>query len=154
VSEYLSLKGEWSSPGGERETFTDGSMLITWWKNKKLVSLNGLGNNILSKLKFQVCKRKVKEDFAAINIQQEIVTTALFLLQVNSDPIIKTANTTNTRSILHRHQKPLNNPKSCKKAPEIRSPFSVLRRTQNIRMDWSITLDRNTQVNQPSSQLQ
>ena len=58
VSEYLSLNGEWSSPGGERKTFTDGSILITWWKNKKFLSLNGLDNNILSKLKFDVCQKK------------------------------------------------------------------------------------------------
>ena len=62
-------------------------------------------------------------DVGCINIQQEIiVSTALSPLTVNSDQIInivKAANTTNTRSKLHRRQRPLNNPKSCKKAPEI-----------------------------------
>ena len=58
VSEYLGLKGEWRSPGGDRKTFTAGSILITWWKNKKFLSLNGMDNNILSKLKSAVCQNK------------------------------------------------------------------------------------------------
>lgn len=58
VNDYLNLNGEWSSPGGERKTFTDGCVSITWWKNKKFLSLNGLDNNMVSKLKSAVCQNK------------------------------------------------------------------------------------------------
>ncbi|CAB4027556.1 Hypothetical predicted protein [Paramuricea clavata] len=58
VSDYLSLKGEWRSPGGEKKTFTDGSVSIAWWKNMKFLFLNGLDNNVLSKLKSTVCQNK------------------------------------------------------------------------------------------------
>ena len=61
-------------------------------------------------------------DVGCINIQLEIVSKALSPLPVNSDQIVhiaKATHTTNTRSKLHRHHRPLNNPESCKKVLEI-----------------------------------
>jgi hypothetical protein len=57
--DYLSLKCEWRSPGGEKKTFTDGSVSIAWWSNKKFLSLNGLDNNVLSSLLYARIKTVV-----------------------------------------------------------------------------------------------
>lgn len=59
VSEYLGLNGVWSSPGGEKKTFTDnGSISISWLKNKKVLSCTGLDSIISSKLVALVCYDK------------------------------------------------------------------------------------------------
>ena len=53
IDKSINLEGEWSSPGGEKKIFKshDGNTIITWWKNKKYIKLDGANaENVKHKL--------------------------------------------------------------------------------------------------------
>ena len=48
--------GVWSSPGGDKKTYSDGHTLISWWKGKKLLQIEGKEDNLIkAKLCSAIC---------------------------------------------------------------------------------------------------
>lgn len=41
VEDILQLEGNWSSPGGEKKVFINNNITIQWWKNKKVLAVEG-----------------------------------------------------------------------------------------------------------------
>ena len=48
VSKNAELRnGVWSSPGGDKKTYSDGHTLISWRKGKKLLQIEGKEDNLI-----------------------------------------------------------------------------------------------------------
>ena len=41
MKDKLNITGEWTSPGGEKKQFTTDKVVISWWKKKKCLAVNG-----------------------------------------------------------------------------------------------------------------
>ena len=56
ISENIELTGEWTSPGGDKKTYSDGYTSISWRKGKKVLQIEGTEKNqIKTKLCSFIC---------------------------------------------------------------------------------------------------
>ena len=67
VKEKLNITGEWSSPGGKKKQFTSGNVLISWWKNKKFLAINGEKSSFL----VDALLKYIGENYNLINNEEE-----------------------------------------------------------------------------------
>ena len=57
MSKSLKLEGVWSSPGGDKKEFNNDTLVIAWWKNKKLLQFEGMNDDLKCKLSAIGCQR-------------------------------------------------------------------------------------------------
>ena len=97
VKDSLKLDGEWTQPGSDKKVFTFGDSIITWRKNKQLLSVSGEKSNVIGK---QICEvmlvDSVKSCKSVIHESQSSMTTNELIEDIEN---LKTEQLTNCESI-------------------------------------------------------
>ena len=75
--------GVWSSPGGDKKTYSDGHTLISWRKGKKLLQIEGKEDNLI---KAKLCSAICNVNFVSLGEGTRVVVSG----QKDASPTLPT----------------------------------------------------------------
>ena len=68
VENTLELQGNWSSPAGEKKLFVANNVVISWWKNKKFITIDGDDANRIKRGMINVLLSSSNSDYAKTKV--------------------------------------------------------------------------------------